>query len=92
MNILITDRELMAYAEGSLSTEESRALERKAVETGQADLLLSVIIGQAAIEKELCDELWGEESPEYRLEAPMDYRQAAFIDLDCLKKSEKEKK
>ena len=59
MKVLITDSELTAYAEGRLSDAEIHALEQKAIKTGQADLLLSVIIAQHSIDMELSREYWG---------------------------------
>ena len=61
MKVLITDSELTAYAEGRLSDAEIHALEQKAIKTGQADLLLSVIIAQHSIDMELSREYWGED-------------------------------
>lgn len=80
MKVLITDSELTAYAEGRLSDAEIHALEQKAIKTGQADLLLSVIIAQHSIDMELSREYWGEDPLEYLWEAPASYRAAACKD------------
>lgn len=61
MKKLITDDELTAYARGLMSPDESRTLERKAAQTGQADLLLAVAIAQDAIDKDLYRQYWGDD-------------------------------
>ena len=87
MAILITDNELMAYVEGTMTDAERRALERRAVETHQADLLLAVSLSQNAVDADLADMLWGEdEMKEETVSTKNDYRVAAMIDKDLLKK------
>jgi hypothetical protein len=87
MKYIITDDELAAYAEGTLSDAESRALEKKAIETGQTDLLLSVVIAQSAIDKELVEEYWGTDSSCDQWKSKPSYRAAAFIDEEMMKKN-----
>lgn len=89
MNVLITDSELTAYAEGRMSDAEIRALEQKAVRTGQTDLLLSVIIAQHSINKELAKEYWGEDHLEYLWESTRSFRAAACKDEIFLKNEDK---
>lgn len=86
MKFILSDDELTAYASGTMSEEASRALERKAVETGQTDLLLSVIVAQSGIDKELAIELWGEDSLNDLWHSEQEFRAAAYIDEDVLKK------
>lgn len=56
---LITDAELEAYAEDSLPVEEKRELERRAVRTGQAALLLNVTLAHNACFDDDLDDLIG---------------------------------
>lgn len=88
MNVLITDSELTAYAEGRLSDAEIYALEQKAIKTGQADLLLSVIIAQHSIDRELAKEFWGEDPLDYLWESTPSYRAAACKDENFFQKSD----
>ena len=88
MKVLITDSELTAYAEGRLSDAEIHALEQKAIKTGQADLLLSVIIAQHSIDMELSREYWGEDPLEHLWEASTSYRAAACKDENFFKKND----
>lgn len=88
MIILFTDQELAAYAEGCLSDEETRAIEKKAVETGQTDLLLSVIIAQAAVDRDLAAEFWGDDySGELWNSEPSPMRVAACMSEGFFKKN-----
>lgn len=61
MKKLISDKELVAYIDGRLSKEEVCNLEAKAVENGEADLLLHVQLAALACSQELADELLGED-------------------------------
>lgn len=88
MNVLITDSELTAYAEGRLSDAEIRALEQKAIRTGQTDLLLSVIIAQHSIDKELAKEYWGEDPLDYLWDSTPSFRVAACKDEDFFKNND----
>jgi len=88
MNILITDDELTAYAEGRLSDAEIHALEQKAIKTGQTNLLLSLIIAQHSIDKDLAKEYWGEDPLEYLWESTPSFRAAACKDENFFKKDE----
>lgn len=88
MKILFTDEELAAYAEGLLSDAEARAIERKAVATGQTDLLLSVIIAQAGLEQDLANDLWGvDTNPDPWVDVPA-CRIAAHKDEKNFKKND----
>ena len=71
---LITDTELEAYAEGSLSPQEKKELERRAVRTGQADLLLNSVLAHNACLDDDLDDLIGEQpagAPPVRLAIPL---------------------
>ena len=71
---LITDAELEAYAEGSLPTEEKIELERRALRTGQADLLLNTVLAHNACFDDDLDDLIGDipaDAPAVRLAIPL---------------------
>lgn len=71
---LITDAELEAYAEGSLTTEEKKELERRALRTGQTSLLLNVKLAHNACFDDDLDDIIGAQpagAPPVRLAIPL---------------------
>lgn len=61
MKRLISDKELVGYISGSLSSEETRKLHEKAVKNGESDLLLHLQMVSLSCNEELADELLGED-------------------------------
>lgn len=61
MKKLISDKELVAYIDGSLPKEDIRILHSKAVENGDADLLLHLQLATLACDEELTNDLLGED-------------------------------
>jgi hypothetical protein len=61
MKTLISDKELVAYISGQLSSEDTRKLHEKAAINGETDLLLHAQLASLACQEELADELLGED-------------------------------
>lgn len=56
MKKLISDKELAKYVSGQLTTEETKALYKKALENGDTDLLLHLELASLEMEEEDTDE------------------------------------
>ncbi len=61
MKRLISDKELVAYISGQLSSEEIRNLHAKTVRNGESDLLLHAQLASLACQEDLANELLGED-------------------------------
>lgn len=83
MKYLITDEELYAYANGCMNTNEMHALEVKAAQTRQLDLLLAVSMANYAIQKDEAEALWGKDEVEvFDNDQLQTSRIAAFVDIN----------
>lgn len=61
MKKLISDKELVAYISGQLTTEQTRQLHAKAIANGESDLLLHVQLAALECDSQLADELLGKD-------------------------------
>lgn len=61
MNYLITDKDLLDYVSGNMDTERRKQFERRAVQTGQSDLLLYVQLADYAATGTSTDDIIGED-------------------------------
>ena len=61
MKRLISDKELVAYIDGQLTKEEVCSLKAKALENGEADLLLHVQLAALECDGELADDHLGKD-------------------------------
>lgn len=84
---LITDAELEAYAEGSLSPEEKRELEHRAVSTSQSALLLNVSIAHNACFDDDLDDLIGaqpKDAKPVKLAIPLRFARSISATAACM--------
>lgn len=59
MRKIISDRELLAYVNGRMTTAEMRELHKKAIQNGETDLLLHALLVNYESQKEYAAELLG---------------------------------
>lgn len=59
MKRIISDRELLSYVNGRMTTDEMRELHKKAIQNGETDLLLHALLVNYESQKEYAAELLG---------------------------------
>lgn len=73
MKKLISDKELIRFTSGQLSQQETKEVYKKSLANGETDMLLHVQLASLELQKELADELLGED--DFMQDSEDNYRQ-----------------
>ena len=101
MKRIISDKELLSYVNGRMTTADIQMLHKKAIDNSETDLLLHVILSNYESQKDYATELLGEDDfkmeecgeiiPMRNIGEKADFRFAADV-VNRKKNSEKNKK